>query len=170
MRAETGLRTPPHSREAEAAVLGAVLISTESLENALELLSPKDFYDPGHGLIFQAMTDLAREGRPVDHLTVAQRLMAEDQLTRAGGGEYLAGLDQAEPSSALLEHHAGIVRSLSRPPQAHPPGRADYPGRVRSAAGSGLGPGPGLVRFPWIWPKARPATDPRPWPGSRTGP
>jgi replicative DNA helicase len=111
--AETGLKTPPHSREAETAVLGAVLVAPESLESVLELLDPTDFYDPGHSLIFQAMIDLSREGRPVDHLTLIQRLMAEDNLSRAGGGEYLAGLDLAQPSSALLNHHAGMVKGLS---------------------------------------------------------
>ena len=113
MRAERAFKTPPHSREAEVAVLGAALCSQEAMEGALELLDDRDFYHPGHGLIFRAMTALAREGRPVDHLTVVQRLMAENKLKEAGGGEYLAGLDLAEPSRALLNHHAGVVRSLS---------------------------------------------------------
>ena len=106
-------RIPPHSLEAETAVLGAILLSNDALNRALEILRPADFYDARHRLIFQAMIDLTDEMSPVDRVTLAQRLKAKDQLEKIGGGVYLAGLDLAEPTAAHISHYASIVKDYS---------------------------------------------------------
>ena len=113
---ETSARIPPHSQEAEVAVLGAVLLSNGALNQVLEILRAQDFYDPRHQLIFQAMIDLNEELKPVDYVSLAEELKSRSKLDQVGGGAYLAELGQAEPSAAHAAHYARIIkdRSLAR--------------------------------------------------------
>jgi len=94
-------------------VLGAVLLSNDALNQALEILKPEDFYDARHGLIFEAMIELSEESLPVDLVHLSERLKGRGRLDASGGGAYLARLDNVVPTAAHVAHHARIVKDYS---------------------------------------------------------
>ncbi len=106
-------RIPPHSIEAETAVLGAVLLSNAALDTALESLRPEDFYTEAHRFIFQAMVELSTDAQPVDLVTLAERLKANGRLKTVGGAVYLAQLADAVQSAAHVAHYARIVKDYA---------------------------------------------------------
>src|SRR3954468_8573693 len=85
---------PPHSLEAEQSVLGAVLLSDQTLYTLrIEInLLPEDFYRPSHGVLWGAMLELYEEGEPVDKLTVVEKLKQRGKLEEAGGAAAIEGL------------------------------------------------------------------------------
>ena len=95
------------------AVLGAVLLSNDALNRAVEILRPGDFYDPRHAHIFQAMLDLSDQLKPVDLVTLAENLRGSGKLEAVGGGAYLAQLSMAEPTASHIAHHSKIVKDYS---------------------------------------------------------
>lgn len=110
-------RIPPHNLEAEAAVLGAVLVGGRSLlaEVVAAGIEPASFYDPRHEHVFSAMLTLDVEGVPIDVVTVADRLQKLDLLAIAGGTAHLAALQAS--TTASISHarsHAGIVTEHQR--------------------------------------------------------
>ena len=104
-----GPRVAPHSIEAEESVLGAMLISTEAVDVALERLHPEDFYKPAHQSIFAAITALYDASEPIDALTVTEGLRRVNSLDQVGGIAYVSGLSDAVPTSANVAHYVGIV-------------------------------------------------------------
>ncbi len=106
-------RIPPHNLEAEQAVLGSMLLSTEALEGALGMLKREDFHRPAHGRIFEAMLDLNSRAVPVDHLSVADRLDVKGELEASGGKPYLLELSSSVPTTANWSRYAEIVRRTS---------------------------------------------------------
>ena len=70
------VRTPPHSIEAEQAVLGGLLLDTSAWDQVADMVRAKDFYRPDHRLIFDAITALATEGKPCDVITISEQLLA----------------------------------------------------------------------------------------------
>lgn len=104
---ESGL---PQSVEAEQAVLGGLLVDGMRLDSVREVISAEDFYISGHQSIFQALTDLAEEGQPIDLITLAERLQRNDQLDKVGGLPYLTEIAQQTPSAANAAAYASIVR------------------------------------------------------------
>ncbi len=102
---------PPHARDAELAVLGGVMLDPEALERLEGSLLPEHFYIERHRLIFNAMLELARNGQPVDAVTVKDFLEQRNQLDTCGGEAYLADLISAIPTAANVPHYAEIVRS-----------------------------------------------------------
>jgi len=103
-------RIPPHSLEAERAVLGAILLERESLPKAVELLQALDFYKEGHRKIFHAMLGLFERNEPVDLLTVSEELRRRTELEEVGGPAALAGLVEEAATAAHLLSYGGIVR------------------------------------------------------------
>jgi replicative DNA helicase len=103
-------KIPPHSLEAERAVLGAVLLERESLPKAVELLKPSDFYKEGHRKIFDAMIRLFERAEPVDLLTVAEELKRRSELDEIGGPAALAALVEEAATAAHLLSYGAIVR------------------------------------------------------------
>jgi replicative DNA helicase len=102
---------PPQHLEAEQAVLGAMLLSSQAVSEAAEWLEPDDFYRASHQTIFGAMRDLYEQGQPVDLITLTAALQStEGSLDKAGGVEYLATLAQSIPTALHIEHYATIVR------------------------------------------------------------
>ena len=71
-------RTPPNHPESERSVLGAMLRSRRATQLAVERLTPADFYDPANREIFAAIRDMAVESRPVDLVTLQDRLRDHD--------------------------------------------------------------------------------------------
>lgn len=107
---------PPNNFEAEQAVLGSILLNSETLVQAMEYLVPVDFYRRAHQLIFSAMIALNNENEPIDVVTLADYLEKKEQIEDIGGPSYLAELASSVPTSANIEHYARLVeeRSLLR--------------------------------------------------------
>ncbi len=102
-------RVPPHSREAEESVLGAILLSRSATNQVMERLEADDFYEPIHGLVFEAARRLFDEGRAIDVLTLAEELRRTDSLEKIGGHERLADLSQSVPNISHADRYAAIV-------------------------------------------------------------
>ncbi len=100
----------PHSSEAEAAVLGSVLIDPEVLDLVAPIVRVEDFLDERHRTIFKAMKDL---GYGVDQLTLAADLQRKGKSEQAGGLAYLSQLVNDTPTSVNAEHYARIVADTS---------------------------------------------------------
>jgi replicative DNA helicase len=103
----TDLKLPPHSIEAEQAVIGAVLAYSDAMAE-LEL-TPEDFYRRQHVAIWEALTAIHEQGRPVDVLTVHDWLTLSGTLGDADGVEYLAELASGPYSVTNFRHYAAIV-------------------------------------------------------------
>jgi replicative DNA helicase len=106
-------RVPPHSLEAEAGVLGAVLLNNEVLSHVTEILDREDFYRTGHRLLYEVMLDLYDRGSPIDLVTATEALRQRGLLEKAGGAAHLASLTNQVPSVENAVHYARIVRERS---------------------------------------------------------
>ncbi len=103
-------KIPPHSREAEMSVLGAMLFEESALVRAVEILKPFYFYEEGHRKIFTAIQSLFEKNQAVDLVTVSEELRKHKQLEEAGGASYLTQLTAAVPTAVNIEHYAQIVK------------------------------------------------------------
>ncbi len=107
-------RVPPHSIEAEKAVLGGVFLRDNTLFHALvDTLVPDDFYLPGHRAIFAAFVELYRRNAPIDLVSTHEYLRDRGELEMVGGAAYLAQLAETVVSGANAEYYATIVRDKS---------------------------------------------------------
>jgi replicative DNA helicase len=102
-------RVPPHNLDAEQALLGAMLLRTDAIASAVELVSASTFYRPAHGHIFDAVTSLYAQGEPVDAVTVAEELKRAGLLESVGGPEALADLLAATPAVSNAAQYARII-------------------------------------------------------------
>ena len=107
------LSVPPHSRDAEQAVLGGLMLVGESWFEVSDLLLAEDFYFPEHRQIYEAMLEQDRDGKPIDTLTLAEVLISRGKLDAAGGADYLGDLAENARGTANLRHYAEIVRDRS---------------------------------------------------------
>lgn len=104
------LNIPPHSIEAEQAVLGALMLNNSYWENVIDRVIASDFYTSAHKLIFQEMENLTRENKPIDLLTLDQALKNRGISEDVGGFAYLAELSKNTPSVANVNAYSDIVR------------------------------------------------------------
>jgi replicative DNA helicase len=102
-------RVPPHDLDAEAAVLSAILLDKQALDQVAEILKPYHFYSKANARIFEAATELTLGGTPVDIVTVASWLRDREQLQHIGGASYLAQIADAVPAVAHVGAHARVV-------------------------------------------------------------
>ena len=100
-------------RELERAILGGLMLETERYDAVSEIIEFTDFESQDHQNIFQSMGELVNSNKPLDPLTVSDRLDSKNLLTRAGGKNYLIDLASTSPSAANLEAYAGMVRQKS---------------------------------------------------------
>ena len=107
------LKVPPHSIEAEQAVLGGLMLDNEAWPNVAERLNSGDFYRRDHAHIFRAVEMLANDSKPFDVVTLAEWLRSHEQLTEVGGMAYLGQLAENTPSAANIAAYADIVRQRS---------------------------------------------------------
>src|SRR5438105_9746959 len=104
-------RVPPHDLEAEASVLGAILLDPVAVTRVLDFLDPEDFYRENHGQVYRAALSLFREGEPIDNVTIAAELEKMGVLERVGGRAQLAMLQKSVPTAANVEHYGRIVKA-----------------------------------------------------------
>lgn len=104
---------PPHAPEAEASLLGALLLDPRVIEHVADIVTDRDFYRHGNQLIFKAISDLDQAGKPIDVVTVF------DELTRQGLSEHVGGvgelneLAQYVPNTGHVRHYAEVVKEKS---------------------------------------------------------
>ncbi|MCB1749424.1 MAG: replicative DNA helicase [Gammaproteobacteria bacterium] len=108
--ATDALKVPPHSIEAEQAVLGGLMLDNEALIQVSEKISTDDFYRRDHGAVYNAVLELAGDNKPFDVVTVAEWLDSHGNLAAVGGMSYLAQLAENTPSAANIAAYADIVR------------------------------------------------------------
>lgn len=110
---ESQMRIPPQNIDAEQSVLGAIFLSMtaqDALAEAAQYLEPEDFYRQAHGIIFRAMQELDDGQRPIDIITLQDKLNIEGTLENVGGVAYLAELAGAVPTAANIAYYAQIVK------------------------------------------------------------
>ena len=103
------VRKPPQNIDAEKNVLGAMLIDSIVVPTIFGKLKSEDFYLKDHVEIFEAMAYLMNESKPIDVITVADRLQEQKTLERCGGLPYLASLAEDVVTSANVNYYADIV-------------------------------------------------------------
>ncbi len=102
-------RLPPNNTAAEAAVLGAMLLSREAIADAVEVLESEHFYRPAHGHVYEAILSLYSAGEPIDAVTVAEELRRANLLEAIGGPSLLIDLQAGTPAIGNAAHYARIV-------------------------------------------------------------
>ena len=104
------LRTPPHSVEAEQAVIGGLLLDTQAWDQVGDSVVAEDFYRPDHRMIFEAIGQLVAQSKAIDVVTVSEQLDRQGKLQDAGGLAYLGTLARDTPTAANARAYAQIVR------------------------------------------------------------
>mgnify|MGYP002662197997 CR=1 FL=1 len=107
------LRVPPHSIEAEQAVLGGLMLAPEAYDRINDKLNDSDFYRRDHQLIYRAISELAEKSRPYDAVTLGEWFESQGQIEQVAGGAYLVELASTTPSAANIRRYAEIVRERS---------------------------------------------------------
>lgn len=102
-------RVLPHSPEAEKSVIGSMIMDREAILVASEILRSEDFYQHQYGIIFDVMVEMCNEGRPVDLVTLQDRLKEKDLPGEISDLEYARDLLDSVPTSANIRYYAGIV-------------------------------------------------------------
>lgn len=106
-------RILPHSMEAEQSVIGSMIMSRDAIMTASELLTGEDFYQHQYGIVFEAMVELFNEGKPVDLVTLQDRLREKDVPPEISSMEFVRDLVNAVPTSANVKYYANIVNDKS---------------------------------------------------------
>ena len=101
------------AREAERAVLGGLMLETNRFDTVIQVIKENDFDGKDHQIIFQSMSELIEENKPLDPLTVSEKLDNKNSLNKVGGKDYLIQLATSTPSAANLEAYAEIIRQRS---------------------------------------------------------
>lgn len=102
-------KIPPQNIDAEKSLLGAVLIDEETLADISEHVTPKDFYDKRHAIVYGGMMRLYEKHRPVDLLTLTEELKRKNEIELIGGSAYLTELTNYVPTAAHAEAYAELV-------------------------------------------------------------
>ena len=115
MAAEESLlkRVLPHIIEAEQSVIGSMIMDREAITIASEVICGDDFYGRQYGVLFDAMVELNDEGKPVDLVTLQDRLREKDVPPEVSSLEFIRDLITAVPTSANIKYYANIVAEKS---------------------------------------------------------
>ena len=100
---------PPQNTDAEASLLGAILIDSDAVVKIADIINVEDFYDPRHARIYEATTTLYERHSPIDVLTLSDQLKSNGLLDMVGGAAYLTELTNYVPTAAHVEQYAEIV-------------------------------------------------------------
>ena len=102
-------RIPPHNQEAEQSVIGSMMIDPEAIAASSSILKEEDFFQKPYALLFRAIVDLDASGRPVDPVTLQDRLRELDAPEDLANAQTLAELVASVPVSTNAKHYAKIV-------------------------------------------------------------
>jgi len=106
-------RTLPHNLDAERSVLGAILVNSEALDLASEVINPNDFFRDAHRRIFECMSALHERSQAIDFIILKEELQRSGELDEIGGPAYLASLADGVPRATNVEYYAKIVKEKS---------------------------------------------------------
>lgn len=106
-------RVPPHNVEAEQSVIGSMLMDRDAIMTCLEIISGEDFYKTEYGVIFDSVVELFNEGKPVDLITLQERLKEKDVPEEISSLEYVGDIITKVPTSANVKYYAEIVSEKS---------------------------------------------------------
>ncbi len=109
LKSEISSKMPPQNLEAEASLLGAILVDNEAITKVADKVTAEDFYVSRNAFIFTSMIDLYEARQPIDLLTLANKLDGVGELDKMGGAAYLTELVDAVPTAAHVAHYAEIV-------------------------------------------------------------
>ena len=104
---------PPQAVDVEGAVLGAMMVNPDSVDEVVDILNAKSFYDIKHRYIFEAILELYTERCPVDMLTVVERLKQKGTLNEVGGPAKIAALTTTVGTGANVEYYVRILQQKS---------------------------------------------------------
>ena len=103
-------KLPPQNLEAEASLLGCLMIDKDAIFKIADTLQPADFYKDSHGLIYASMRELYAHHEPIDILTLTGKLEEKNQLETVGGRTYLAELGNSVTTSSHVIHYSSIIQ------------------------------------------------------------
>ena len=106
-------RVLPHSVEAEQSVIGSMIMDRDAIMTASEVITSEDFYQSQMGMVYDTMVELYNEGKPVDLVTLQERLREKDVPPEISSLEFVRDLLDAVPTSANVRHYATIVQEKS---------------------------------------------------------
>ncbi len=109
MTTNMGAKVPPQNSDAEASLLGSILIDGDAIVKIADVVKTEDFYDERHGQIYEAAKKLYARRSPIDVLTLADELKKSEQLAVVGGASYLSELTNFVPTAAHVVTYAEIV-------------------------------------------------------------
>lgn len=109
MAKEDSPRVPPQNTEAEASLLGSILIDSDAIVKIADIVDVEDFYDKRHGQIYKAIRTLYNKRSPIDVLTLSDQLRSTEDLESVGGASYLTELTNFVPTASHVERYAEIV-------------------------------------------------------------
>jgi replicative DNA helicase len=104
------IKIPPQNIEAEQMVLGSLLLDKNVVIKVADLLSPEDFYNPAHEKIYKTILELYEKHKPVDILSVSNRLKEKKLLVEVGGSSYLAEITNLVTTTSHADYYAQIVK------------------------------------------------------------
>ncbi len=107
------IRISPSIIEAEAAVLGCILINPEAMAKSMEFLNEKDFYNHSNATIYENMLVLFEGNNTIDYISVIEQLKKTKKLKEVGDAYYITGLTEQAPSTQNVEYYAKLVREKS---------------------------------------------------------
>ena len=110
---QAGGRVPPHNLEAEASVLGSLMLDRNAIVRVADFLRPDDFYLDQHAQVYRAALNLYDRSDPIDLLTLAAELERMLVLERIGGQSFLGELESGVPTAANVEYYGRLVEEAS---------------------------------------------------------
>lgn len=106
-------RVLPHSLEAEACVLGSMILDPNAIDIVVQICQPEDFFRPSHRLVFETLCQMHTSGKPIELFTLDQEIKQAKLIDRVGGTDYLVSLAEGVPSTANAEYYSKVVRDKS---------------------------------------------------------
>lgn len=107
------IKTPPHNLESEQCVIGSIIMEEETMVPVAEILDIEDFYIDAHKVIYESMLELNNERKPIDMVTVSNRLKEKGYLDQVGGVTYLTSITNMIPTTSNVKVYAEIVKKNS---------------------------------------------------------
>ncbi|WP_035846345.1 replicative DNA helicase [Crocinitomix catalasitica] len=102
-------KLPPQAIDLEEAVLGAMLLEKNAVNDAIDILQPESFYKAEHQKIFSAILELFASSESIDILSVSEKLRKKGELQFVGGPGFIAQLTNRIASAAHIEYHARLI-------------------------------------------------------------